>query len=119
MVVNVMTKTEATVRAWVKMYKAVVKMVLLYKSESWVVTEVTLKVLEGFQHWVAQHIAGISAWGVGERGWEWSLVEEALEVMGLGPMREYICRRQNTVVKYNVNHPIYEMCTGADWMCGA
>ena len=43
-------------------FKAVVQMVLLYGSESWVVTYVMLKVLEGFHHWVDRRIAGMSSW---------------------------------------------------------
>jgi len=35
-------------------YKAVVQSVLLYSSETWVVTPLAvLKVLEGFHHWAA------------------------------------------------------------------
>ena len=38
----------STVRAQGMMYKAVVQLVLLYGSESWVVTRAMVKVLEGF-----------------------------------------------------------------------
>ena len=48
------------------MYKAVVQTVLLYKIESWSVTEVMLKVLEGFHHQVARRIVGISYQRVGK-----------------------------------------------------
>ena len=32
------------------MYKVVVQTVLIYRSESWVVTDVMMKVLKGFHH---------------------------------------------------------------------
>ena len=48
------------VQEWEMVYKVVVQMVLLYGSDSWVVTEAMLNVLEGFHHRVAQKIAGIS-----------------------------------------------------------
>ena len=41
------------------MYKALFHTVLLYRSESWVVTEVMLKVLERFHQQVALRIAGM------------------------------------------------------------
>ena len=62
MVVKVLVKTGAVVRARVMMYRAVFQMVLIYGSESWVVTDVMLKVLEGFHHRVARCIEGMSAW---------------------------------------------------------
>ena len=43
----------STVRAWAMMYKAVVQTVLIYGSGSWVVTDVILKLLEGFHYIVA------------------------------------------------------------------
>ena len=46
MVVRVLEMTVATVRSQGAMYKAVAQSVLLYASESWVVTAEMLKVLE-------------------------------------------------------------------------
>ena len=34
------------------------------------------------------------------------------------PMKEYIKMRKATIVEYIVNHPIYEMWTGAERMPG-
>ena len=67
-VTRVLKKTGATIQAWVMLYTAVVQTVKLYGRESWVVTYDILKVLEGFQHNVAQRIAGISDRRVGEGG---------------------------------------------------
>ena len=54
------------VRAWEMMYNAVVQIVLIYGSESWVVKDTMLKVLEGFHHKVHWRITGMSDWRVGE-----------------------------------------------------
>ena len=51
----------AMVRAWGMLYKAVVQLVLLYVSESWVVMGPMLKVLEDFYHQVAINITGMTA----------------------------------------------------------
>ena len=48
--VLVLMKAVATVRVWEMMYNVVVQTVLLYGRNSWVVTDVMLKVLEGFHH---------------------------------------------------------------------
>ena len=50
-----------TVRACGIIYKTVAHTVLLYGSESWVVTGEMLKVLEGFHHWADQQIVGMTA----------------------------------------------------------
>ena len=57
-------KVGATVRAWAMMYKAVVQTVLLYGSESWVIMNAMMKVLEGFHHQIASRIVGIMSWRV-------------------------------------------------------
>ena len=71
MMTKVMTKIGVKLRAWAMMYNVVVHTVILYGSKSWVVTEVMLKVMEGFHHWVAQRISGMSYRRVREGGWEW------------------------------------------------
>ena len=43
---KVLAKTGEMVWAWDMMYKAVVQTVMVYRSESWVVTYMMLKVLE-------------------------------------------------------------------------
>ena len=53
-------KTGEMVRAQGILYKAVVQLVLLYGSNSWVVTRAMLKVIEGFHHRVAINILGIT-----------------------------------------------------------
>ena len=82
------------------------------------VTEEMLKVLDGFHNWVARRISGMLSQKVGEEIWDWSLVAYALEASGMWPMKEYIKRRQATIVDYIANLPIYELCTGAEPILG-
>ena len=42
------------------MYKAVGQFMILYRSNSWVVTGVMLKVIEGFHHQAARRIKGMT-----------------------------------------------------------
>ena len=61
MVVKVLVTAGATVQAQAVMYKTVVQIMLLYGSESWVVTGVVLIFLEGFHHRFARWISGMTA----------------------------------------------------------
>ena len=109
MVARVPEKTGATVLAWGVMYKEVVQSVLLYGSDGWVVTGEMLQVLEGFRHWAAQWIMGMTA-GV---EWEYPLVVKAIEAAGIHPIWVYIKRQKTTIEERVACRPIYELCTEA------
>ena len=53
------------------LYKAVVQVVLLYGSKSWVVTGDMLKVLKGFHQLVAREITGMTLQPIMSGEWEW------------------------------------------------
>ena len=59
MVLKVLVRMGVMVRSRAIMYKVVVNMVLLYRSESWVVTDAIIKVLEGFHHRIYWRIVGM------------------------------------------------------------
>ena len=60
MIVRVLGRMGATVQAQGSMYKALDQSVLLYGSESWVVTGEMLKVLTEFHHQVTPRIMGMT-----------------------------------------------------------
>ena len=60
MIVRMMERTGETVRDRVAIYKAVVQSMFLYISEVWVVTGEMFKVREGFYHWTARGITGMT-----------------------------------------------------------
>ena len=62
-IARVLENTVAMVRYHGMMYMAVAQSVLLYVSESWVVVGTMLKSLEGFHHWAARQITGITETG--------------------------------------------------------
>ena len=61
----------------------------------------------------------MSDWIFGEGGWEWSLVEEALDAEGLWQMEEYTQRRKATIAEYTTNIPIYKFFTEAERVIGS
>ena len=62
------------------------------------VTRAMLKLLEGLNHKVVIRITGITAKSMNIGEWEWTLVDEALDTPRICPIKEYIQRRQATVV---------------------
>ena len=58
MVLGLLLKSGMTVRSMEMFYKEVVYEVLLYRSEIWVITESTMKVLGGFHNRISQRISG-------------------------------------------------------------
>ena len=65
------------------MYKAVLHAGILYRSESWVVTDATMTALERLLHMIARRISGMMLQRGNFREREWSLVDVDLEVTGL------------------------------------
>ena len=105
-------------RARVMMYKAVSQLVLLYISESWVVTGEMIMVLEGFHHWAARHITGMTATHGADGEWEYPPLVASLEDTELQPITEYIRRSQATIEKKVACQPIYELCVEAERISG-
>ena len=94
---GVLAKTGAMTYARGMMYKEVYKLMLLYVSKSWVVTGVTLNVLEGFHHRVARHITGMMETHGAGGEWEYPLVVAAMEAKLIHPIIENIRKRQVTI----------------------
>ena len=100
-------------RACGLMYKALDRLVLMYGSDSWVMTEAILQVLEDVHHQVYRPITVITATrGVG-REWEYPPVVAALEASGLNPIMDYIRRRQSTIAENFAFRPVYKICVKA------
>jgi hypothetical protein len=99
-------------------YQAVVQQVLLFGSETWNISPAMLRALESFHHRAARRISGRMA-RLSHGEWVYPPLEEALELAGLLPVREYISRRQNTVAEWVANRPVLELCTSYERMPGA
>ena len=86
-----------------------VQSILLFGSETWVVTPRIMKALEGFHHRVARRITGQTG-RLGRDGtWHYPDISIALEMAGLGEIGEHLTRRQNTIAAYVATRPIYEI----------
>ena len=118
MVSRVLARDGANERAMAMFYKAVVQSVLLFGSETWVITDRMMDALRGFHHRAARRITGMVAYRVAD-GWDSLPIEAVLEVAGLYPIEVYLERRQNTLVDYNSTRPIFDLCNDASRLSGS
>ena len=91
-------------RAQGAMYKAVLKSVLSYGSESWLVTRDILKVLMEFRHQAVQRTTGMMKKCGAGVVWEYSVVDEAIDAAVIYPIGVYIKRRQTTIAEIVACH---------------
>ena len=107
-----MDKMGLVVRSGKMMYEAVVQTVLLYVSDSWVITDATMKVFEGFHHIFARIITEKTDLSVGGEVWEYPPAEEAIYLTGMCPIQLYVRRQQAIIVDYITTCLIFELCNG-------
>ena len=95
-------------------FKAVVQVVFLFVSETWVVTPRMGSALGGFQGQVARRIMGHLPRRKPERKWTYTLAARAREDAGFQTIEEYIRRRQNMVVQYIATRSLLDLCEGSE-----
>ena len=101
-------------------YKAIVQSVLLYGSETWVLSPAVMARLEGFHIRAAYRMAKRH---VPRRGtnhqWVYPSSEAVLEECGMHTIQHYIDVRRETITKYVVGRSIFAECQGADQRRGS
>ena len=94
-------------------YQAVVVAVLLYGSESWVVSAYDLRALEGFHVEAARRLTGMRPKKRGET-WVYPKSVDVLLAAQLRTVRESIAQRRQTVLQAIADRPILEECKRAE-----
>ena len=100
--------TDPRVRGY--FYKAILQAILLYGSESWVISEFKLKQLRSFHHRVARYITGRHIKQRPDGTYDCPPTAEVLEMAGLYPLETYIERRKQTIWQTVRTRPILERC---------
>ena len=100
--------TDPRVRGY--FYKAILQAILLYGSESWIISKHKLSQLRSFHHRVARYITGRHIKQRPDGTYECPPTSEVLEMAGLYPLETYIERRRQTVWEAVKNRPILERC---------
>ena len=78
-------------------YLAVVKLVILYRPETWVMTPRIERVWGGFHISVARKLMGRQLWRGQDGVWVYLPLEDAMAEDGFQEVDTYIYLRQNTV----------------------
>ena len=90
-------------------YTTLVQVVLLYRSESWVMSTRIGKTLGGFQHRLKGRITQRN----GDGTWTYPPLEEAMVEEGMQEVETYIDRHQNTATEFIATWPIMDLCLAA------
>jgi hypothetical protein len=95
-------------------YKAVVQAVLLFGSETWVLTPSAMKVLAGFHIRSAYRMARVNKPRKDPRTGVWTYPSTALvlEEVCLHTIEHYVQVRRQHIAAYIVDQPIFKLCTG-------
>jgi hypothetical protein len=112
---QVLRRENVPPRVSAKFYKAIVQSVLLYGSETWVLSPAVLARLEGFHIHAAYRMAKKH---VPRRGphqqWVYPPSDKVLEECGMHTIEHYIDVRRETIAKFVVGRSIHVECQGAD-----
>ena len=94
-------------------YIAVTQAVLIFVSETWVLTSRMEKALDSFQSRVARKITGRQLRQRKEGRWIYLLMAGIMKDTGMVGIRNSILRRQNTVMQFIPMRPILDLCEQA------
>ena len=92
---------------------AVVQVVMLYWSETWVMTLRIERVLDGFHHKLDHRLTRRQHWIGREDGWVYSPMEKTIVESRLQEVETYVSHRQNTVAQFIATRPIKDLCLAA------
>ncbi len=112
---QVLQRENAPPRVSAKFYKAIVQSVLLYGSETWVLSPAAMARLKGFHIRTAYQMAKehVPWWGPNLQ-WVYPSSEAVLEECGMHIIQHYIDVRRETIVTYVVGCSILAECQGTD-----
>ena len=91
-------------------YKATVQSILLFGSETWNLSPVSLKSLEGFHIRAAWRMAGKRPLKLPDGTWTYPNSTEVLDEVWLNTIAHYIGVRRQHVANYIVDKPIFLSC---------
>ena len=106
----ILARDGANARIMARAYVAVLQAVLLYASETWVISERAWKKLESFHRSCARRITRRFIKSNPDGSWTCPDTKTTLSEAGLFPLRVYIERRRKTIQQYIQHRPIFRKC---------
>ena len=107
---RILSREGADARTSGQIYLAVMKLVLIYGSDTWVLIPCMKGVLGGFHHRVARRLTGRQPRKGWYRVWVYPPLEDAMAKAGFQEVETYFSRLQNTVAQYITTRAIMDMC---------
>jgi hypothetical protein len=90
--------------------KATVQAVLLFGSETWKLSPLSLKSLEGFHIRAARSMVGKMPTRNPDGTWTYPSSKDVLKEVGLRMINHYIGVRQETIAPFIVDRPLFALC---------
>ena len=112
--VKILGREGADNRTVGRFYVVVVQAVILFGFETWFLTPLLEKSIEGFHQWAAQRMVGMVPKHQMDGTWMYPPIGAALAMVVLEESRVYIALHQNTVAQYIVTCPIMDLCLAAE-----
>ena len=94
-------------------YTSVVMAVLLYGSETWVLSASEMKALEGFHVASARILTGMRPKQQRDGTWKYPKSEAVLKAANLRTIGEYIAIRRSTIARKIAERPVLQECKEA------
>ena len=116
---RILSREGASLRVSRFFFKAMVQAVLLFGSETWVVTPPMDKALGGFQAQLARRLRRWILRRTPYGKWIYTSAATAQEEAGLLTMEDYIRRSQKTVAQYIATRSLLYLCEGSERALGA
>lgn len=110
---KVLCRAGAEPRKMASFYRAVVQSVLLFGSETWVLTQPMQQRLDSFHKRCARYITGRHIRQNPDGTWTYPPSDAVLEEAGLWTIQKYIARRRATIFRYVSSRPIYAQCVNS------
>ena len=114
----VLIRKGADARTPGQIYLVVVQAVLLYGSDTWVLTPHMQRVLGGFHHRVARRMTRQQPQKVRDGGLVYLPMEDETSEAGLQEVETYVSHHQDTVSQYIATRPIMDLCLVVKWRPG-
>jgi hypothetical protein len=108
---KVLASTKGKPRTMAKFYMAIVQAVLLFGSETWVLTKEMEKRLDAFHHRCARHLTHRHIQQNADGTWDCPRTKEVLEEAGLRTISEMIEKRKQNLMEFVATREIYRQCT--------
>jgi hypothetical protein len=103
MIQRVLARETASHRISTIFYKATIQTVLLYGSETWVITDEILQLLTSFHHSIARRLTNRHPRPLPETEtdkWTYPSIQDTLQQAGMFTIEKYLQRRRNYLERH-------------------